>query len=399
MSFRILLISHHSRHTRGGAPLADLALASSLRRLGHEVDSVFYEDALPSSISGTYRQLTFPWAAARQLLRRAPPPFDIVESTAGDAWVIRELLSRTTNSSAAPVFSIRTHGLEHRRVALDREHRGLSGRPASFITRAYHYRYRLWEVARDLRAADLGFFLNSDDAGYALSQLQLTPSRVRVTPNGVAPEVLEMQWRERPQEAFFRLLFLGTWGAPKGTALLPEIVRQLFPRDPRFRLTCAGVQQPADEIRANFPPEFQHRIVVLERYDWPDLPGLLSVHGVLLQPSPAEGCSLALLEAMAAGLAPVATATGWAQDHLRAKFNGFPVRNGSIDDFVAATWTLATEPGLGLEVGRNARATVAQLSWDRIARERTTEWQRVIRGREDHRANWRPEASVTGGAV
>src|SRR5258706_10598068 len=174
MPYRVLMLSHHGRHVLGGAPLADLALADALRELGHDVDLLFFEDVLPRWVRATWRLLAFPWAAALAALRRKGR-YDVLESTAGDAWILTPLLSRRR-----PLLSVRTHGLEHRRAEMDRE-----GQKKGLGTRLYHFHFRLWEVGRDLRAADAVFLLNREDEEYATRRLGIRPDRIHVLPNGL----------------------------------------------------------------------------------------------------------------------------------------------------------------------------------------------------------------------
>ena len=370
------MLSHHSRALPGGAVLADDALARALSDLGHRVDLLFYDDLLPAWVKATWRQLLFPWAAALAVLRRGG--YDVVESTAGDAWVLR-LLSRRS------LLSIRTHGLEHRRVDLDRERRRREGRPPGLLTRLYHYGWRLREVERDLRTADAVFLLNQEDERYAAGKLGIPAEKIRVLPNGLPEDLLRLPEPEARPDRAFRLLFLGAWSPAKGADLLPEIAHRLFARDPRYRLTCAGVLVPEAEALAAFAPEDRTRVRAISRYGREELPEILAEHGVFLFPSPAEGCSLAMLEAMAGGLVPVTTRTGYAADLIRPGENGDLAEAGDVDGFVAGVLALAADPESALAAGRAARRDMAGQSWTARARERVAVWDRLRRDRDGDR--------------
>ncbi|HSK77906.1 MAG TPA: glycosyltransferase family 4 protein [Thermoanaerobaculia bacterium] len=373
MARRILMLSHHGRSVSGGAPLADLSLAQGLSGLGHTVDLLFFDDLLPASVRATWRQLLFPWACALAFLRRGGAAgYDVVESTAGDAWLIALLLGL---SRRRPLLSIRTHGLEPRRAEMDLERLRREGRPLRLSTRLYHFRFRLWEVARDLRAGDAVFVLNQEDAAYATERMGLPPERIHTLPNGLPDELLRLGDPEPSPERAFRLLFLGAWSAAKGADLLPGIARELFRRDPRYTLTCAGVGETEAAVLADFAPEACGRVQVIPRYGRPELPGILAGHGVFLFPSPAEGCSLALLEAMAGGLAPVTTRTGYAADFIAPGRDGLLVEAGDATGFTEAVLSLAADPRLALDMGRSARRAVAGHSWPALAAERVRIWE------------------------
>ncbi len=374
MPHRVLMLSHHGRSVLGGAPLADLDLARALGELGHEVDLLFYDDVLPAAVRATWRQLLFPWAAAAAFLRRRRQRrWDVIESTAGDAWIIALLLRLLP--APRPLLSVRTHGLEHRRAEMDREQRQ---EQPGLATRLYHYRYRLWEVRRDLRSADAAFLLNLEDLRYAVDRLRLEPRTLHVLPNGLRDEVLAMEEPERSPDRVFRLLFLGLWSPMKGADLLPGIAHRLFREDPRFRLTCAGVQAPQEQVLADFAPEDRDRVEVIPRYQGGELPGILARHGTFVFPSPAEGCSLALLEAMAGGLTPVTVRTGYAGEIIQPGRNGFLVEAGDAGGFLDRILALVADPEAALAMAAAAREAVSGHRWADRARERVGIWDSVM---------------------
>jgi glycosyltransferase involved in cell wall biosynthesis len=384
MSYRVLMLSHHPRTLAGGATLADAALAAGLEELGHRVDLLYFDDVFPDWVRGTWRLLLFPWAAARAFLRRhAESRYGVIESTAGDAWVIALLLRLLPGPR--PLLSIRTHGLEHRRAELDEERRRREGRPAGLLTRLYHFRWRLWEVARDLRRADAVFLLNQEDARHAAGALRVPPERIHTISNGLPPYLTEMQAPEADPERLFRLLFLGVWSPVKGADLLPAIVRRVFAGDPRWRLTCAGTQTSPEEVLAAFDPAGRPRIEVIPRYEHRELPEILRRHGVFLLPSPAEGCSLALLEAMAGGLVPVTTRTGYAADLIEPGRNGFLAEPGDAGSPAAAILELARDPERAREIGLAARASMADHSWRGRVAERVRIWDSLYTARGNAR--------------
>jgi glycosyltransferase involved in cell wall biosynthesis len=378
MPHRILMLSHHGRSVLGGAPLADLALAQALRDEGHEVDALFFEEVLPPTVRATWRLLVFPWAAALHFLRRwREGQWDVLESTAGDAWII-SLLIRLFRLPR-PLLSVRTHGLEHRRADMDRERKSRDRKPPGLATRLYHYHYRLWEVGRDLRSADVVFLLNQEDERYAEEHLSLRPEVIHILPNGLRDEVLKMGEPEGGTDQVFHLLFLGLWSPIKGAELLPRIAKRLFAADPRFRLTCAGVQEWQEKVLADFAPADRDRVEVIVRYEGVELLELLVRHGVFVFPSPAEGCSLALLEAMAGGLVPVTVRTGYAGEIIKPGRNGFLVEAGDVDGFVDHILTLAADPKTALVMGRAARQSVSGHGWSNRARERVRIWDEIAR--------------------
>ncbi len=81
---------------------------------------------------------------------------------------------------------------------------------------------------------------------------------------------------------------------------------------------------------------------------------------IFVLPSYAEGMSNALLEAMACGLAAIATRVGAAEDMIESGRNGFLIDPGDIDGLRAHIVTLSSDPALRERIGREARRSVAE---------------------------------------
>ena len=90
----------------------------------------------------------------------------------------------------------------------------------------------------------------------------------------------------------------------------------------------------------------------------PDIERRLSSACIFVQPSQVEGMSNVILEAMAAGLPVVATATGAAPDIIQDGMNGLLVSPGSVDQMYAAVASLLSDEALAVRIGRNARASI-----------------------------------------
>ena len=181
---KVLMLSHHQRDPNAGAAAADLHLAEALRRRGNTVDIAFYDDILPAYIRGTWKQVFFPifagiWGAFAHLKTK----YDVLDTTAGDGYWLR--LLTCLPPSKRPIFSVRTHGLEHLRVDLEKERLLHEDELPGWLTRLYHFKYRLWEVALDLKTANIVFLLNEKDKAYAVDRLQIDPARIHVFPNAI----------------------------------------------------------------------------------------------------------------------------------------------------------------------------------------------------------------------
>jgi glycosyltransferase involved in cell wall biosynthesis len=120
-------------------------------------------------------------------------------------------------------------------------------------------------------------------------------------------------------------------------------------------------------IREQFPDDLRSRIRVVPRYDNACLPELLRGQEVLLFPSRFEGFSLALLEGMAQGLAPVATLVGGAGSVVETGVNGVLVRLDDSEGLTDALAWLAADRSRLLEMRRRAQETARTYRWSKTA--------------------------------
>ena len=120
---------------------------------------------------------------------------------------------------------------------------------------------------------------------------------------------------------------------------------------------------------ADLPPSVHARVHVVPEYRHADLPALLAGHHVLVSASLAEGFSLALPEAMACGLAPVATSISGSREVIRDGKNGLLVAPRDPVALASGIERLADDRGSLERLRAGAHASARGLSWERIARE------------------------------
>jgi glycosyltransferase involved in cell wall biosynthesis len=180
-------------------------------------------------------------------------------------------------------------------------------------------------------------------------------ARVAVLPNSV-PLPSAQAGREEPG----RVLFLGRIEEGKGVFELLDAVARLAPRLPELRLTLGG-SGDADEVR--------RRAAALGIADRVELPGWLGERErtaeleraeVFCLPSHAEGLPMALLEAMAAGKAVVASRVGAIPEAVLDGDNGLLVPAHDSDALAAALQRVLADAALRQRLGQRARATVEQ---------------------------------------
>jgi glycosyltransferase involved in cell wall biosynthesis len=371
----ILLCVHHELDPNAGAPGATLALGAELERLGHTVRYLSHDD-LPERLPALARELVFPEFAALRLRAAARHGIDVVDASTGDAWLWARL--RRSRGHGGPALVTRSHGLEHRFWREQRAEARIDGRQLPARTRVYHGGWRLREVAASLRLADACVFLNRDDRRLAVDELGVAPERAHVVANGVPSAFLDGAPGPEPPHGEVGIAHIGSWAERKGSRYLAAAIGPVLAGHERCRATFVGTRCPADVVTGAFPAPARSRVTVVPHYEHRELPGLLERHQVVVSAALAEGFSLALPEAMACGLAPVATAVGGAGALIRNGHDGLLVPPRDAGAIEAAVSELIESPARLAELRAAARRTAAGYSWESVTRDTVAVYEAAL---------------------
>ncbi len=129
-----------------------------------------------------------------------------------------------------------------------------------------------------------------------------------------------------------------------------------------------GTGADAQTILPQFSSAARAKIDVRPYYENADLPSLLAEREVVLFLSRSEGFGLTLIEAMACGLAPVATAVGIAPVAVRAGENGHFVGIDAGDDVAEVVKMLSRDRDALFALRRAAQRTAREYDWQRAGR-------------------------------
>ncbi len=184
--------------------------------------------------------------------------------------------------------------------------------------------------------------------------------RVHLIPNAVAPASTSASVGN-PEQAGLRLLFLGRLDAAKGLFELLEAVAVLVRSGRLMCLLIAGTGAEEAALRARVDALGLHSQVELvgARFG-ADKQALLQWAQVFVLPSHAEGLPYALLEAMAAGIAPVVSAVGSVPDVVSDQEHGLLVMPHRVDQLVVALARLDDDRALLSRLGVAARARISE---------------------------------------
>ncbi len=379
---RVLLTLHHRIESGAGAPGATLALGEALGSAGWEVSYYGFGEAFGSDPDeGVRNQLRFPWRLAAHLRRHAAS-FDVIDSSTGDAWLWASL--RRPGGAQRPALVTRTHGLEHIADLAVRARGGFSR-----MYGLYHGGLRLWEVRRSLALADQCVMLNAAERDYAWRELEIPGDRLAVTRNAVAAHFLAAP---DPQvvDGPLRLAFVGSWIERKGASDLAAALEGLLRESVDFRLTLLGVGDAAQPLE-DLPATARELTTVVPHFANEELPGLLAGHELLVFPSRFEGSSVALLEAMACGLAPLATRVGANAEVIEDGVDGFLV--GDAAAIVERASALSADRELLLRLRRAAQVKARGYDWESVAADTIALYERALAARSTASTNSGPSAS------
>lgn len=190
--------------------------------------------------------------------------------------------------------------------------------------------------------------------------------KLMVIPNGVELERFDLpSGREELLEELDLdpdsqlLLTVGRLTEQKGQVHLLRAMAALAGEEPRARLLVAGRGELEAELRAE-----TRRLGIEERVCWlgerADVPRLLRSVDVFVLPSLWEGLSVALLEAMAAGLPIVATRVAGTDQVLEDGDSGLVVPPADDSALAAALVNVLGDPSLRERLGLRARQVAAQ---------------------------------------
>lgn len=365
----ILLAIHHHLDPNAGAPGATLQVGQHYQEAGHTVQYYSF-DHVPKRVSG-FSEVLFPGLLAahlNQVVRQQS--FDVVDAATGDAWVWGAFFKKAHRPR--PLLVTQSHGLEH--IAhlgyLEESRRG--NLHLSWKYPIYRGGLHLWEVATSLRCADVVLMLNHHEADYATNVLGVSPDRVHIVGHGIPENFLNLPFASMPEspEAEIAIALVGTYIPRKGIQYSSPALNTILARHPRVRVSFFGTCCPDERVYADFQPEFHDRIRIRSRYPHDQLPQLLQGHQILLFSSFSEGFGLAILEAMACGLAPISTNIPGPTEFVMHEENGILIPPRDQQAIEWALETLITNRAHLEKIRQQAYATAQNYSWSIIAQQR-----------------------------
>jgi glycosyltransferase involved in cell wall biosynthesis len=211
-------------------------------------------------------------------------------------------------------------------------------------------------ISAAFRAAVRVVVLGGHWASFVENEIGVPPERVERLPNAV-PEVLPRSCRDASRVS---IVFAGRVGERKGTADLVHALAMQEIRDLPWRLTILGDGELSAAERLIEEVGLADRIHLAGWRSEADVSEALAEADIFVLPSYAEGLPLALLEAMAARLAIVATPVGSIPEFVTDGENGRLVPPGDTSALAAALGELLRDSTQRHRLGSAAEATWAE---------------------------------------
>ncbi len=347
-----------------------------LREQGHDVTAFHAGDYLTGKNSAI-EKLSLGLQVDKNYYQHALGA-DIVEAAGGIGWKLFQRLKELP-AEKRPICVARIHGLEF----LDEQTR-INGEIAQQFKLPHKYRWFSrhwvnWQEFAAIRSSDAALFYTSRDADALIAAHLQVPEKTFYVPGGVDESYIRSR---TDYGSGNRLLWWGSWSERKGIATFPRAFDLARQANPALRLSIGGSGQKAEQILPLFAPESRPHIAVLPFLSREEHLQTLLSHDIFMFPSLSEGFGLALLEAMATGMACISTFTGLGNDYLEHNTNSLVVPMSAPTPQAREIVRLSGDAALRERIGRNAHETARPLTWDNFGKKTEAVYQHLLESKQ-----------------
>jgi glycosyltransferase involved in cell wall biosynthesis len=346
----------------GGAEQALIGLLERLDRRRWQPRLIYHEELATSPLAEAARRLEVPAATQPRPIGRAGAPL-----LGRFVILLRQLRPDLFHANlASPLAG--AHGLMAAILAgVPAVATEQLSAPITFSRWALHQRLLAHAVCRYITVShELAVFLQRT--------MRFPAGKIRVVHNGIPLEPYEHLTEGRANGAVFTVLTVARMDAQKGHRHLLDAAARL--PGIRFLFAGDGPEKAALSQRASHLG-IADRITFLGQRQ--DVPALLASCDLFVLPSLFEGLPLAILEAMAAGKAVVASAVGGSPEAVLHGETGLLVPPADAASLASAICTLAADPDLRQRMGAAGRSRVsAEFSADTMARRTVAVYEELL---------------------
>ncbi len=371
---RIVFAADVPDNRTGGMSKHLHSLSDALRDMGHTVDILWSGDVAPQVRSAQLRRFAFPIVLTRYLVAHASR-YDIVciHEPSGALYALLKRRWQRLPPLIAYTFGLERPDWERRYATL---RAACPSTSIARLARSWLFPHtRLIQADVTLRHAAHVIVLSSHDERYLTDRYNISSRRVTRVDNGVAPHFLSVPSICDRQPS--RILFVGSWIERKGCHVLATAFARAHACVPGLRLTLLGTGVPVERVLNDFPSNVRDDVEVIPSFKEPELLQSLARHTVFALPSLYEGMPLALLEAMAAGLAVISTTVGAMPDVVDDGVDGLLVPPSDATALAEAMIRCAMNPALCQDLGHRARTKMRAYTWQSAAQQHLRAFSRA----------------------
>jgi glycosyltransferase involved in cell wall biosynthesis len=249
-----------------------------------------------------------------------------------------------------------SHGIEQRQW--EAKHKWGFEQNRSFKSKLIPSSLRFYANNKGFKAADLILLSNSTDKGWLLGK-KIAANKISIFHNGYYPFMIT----KIINKSFFKVLYNATWIVRKGTGLVVKVFNELLKTYPALHLTLAGTGFTEDVVLEHFSIDVRHQIQVISFFSKEEEQALYRDHDIFMLPSYFEGQSLALTQAMAMGLCPIAANNSGQTDFITHGQNGLLFNTGDAAGLLKCIVFCIENPNKVANMGMEAAQSVKELTW------------------------------------
>lgn len=301
----------HKWGNKMGIPKVFFDFKKQYERLGHQVDTLSFEDLYPKGQNKLARIFgaTFPELILKYLKEHAYK-YDVIDANFECVPYPKE----SFNYNGVLLF--RSHGLPQvykiyeditpYKIILD-NHREKIKIKTRFgnLYRALDRKVGLKELNASIKHADVVHALNSHEYNF-LIKVGVPKEKLITLPNGLQDAYISEGVKLNTNNKKNKISFLASWTLRKGITELNEILNKISSQITLDELHLLGGDQPKEVVFRQFEENNYEKLKITPEFEQKDLISLLSDSKVGVFPSYVEGFGLAVVEQLACGIPVVA---------------------------------------------------------------------------------------------
>ena len=378
---RILMMSDTPADPNRGAAGTEVRTMHALRALGHEVDAI-WSDGLGRRIEhgNLHILLEQPRAYERAVvaaLRRKD--YDVVHMNQPHGFRAARAVHRIAPRT---VFIHRSHGFELNveetlrpwRKKFGSDERNF-GRRLATQSLAPLLRRHSTAIARE---ADGHVVSSSLDAAFLHERMGVPKERIATIPQAAPDSFIDDDAPPMTAQRLRRILNVGQFAFVKGPMIAAAAMNRIVAEDRELRFTWVCDRASEASIRRMLTAFGNAALHVVPWTTQDALRDLYDAHGIFLFPSFFEGFGKAFLEAMSRGLCVVASDLGGMHDVITSGTDGVLVPPGDFDAVADSVLAISDDPARAEAMSAAAAATARRYKWERVARELTAFYGRLL---------------------